>query len=407
MVLIEDKRNSRDILWAKVVSWTYAVTVADVNFILKCDTSWWAVTINFFDISLLPTNSAWIGIVDDSWNAGTNNITINAFAWQLINGNASLVLNQNNASTEIQVIDGDKRNATINDLNDMWGTLSISKWGTGATTAWWALSNLWWLSNVLANTNIFVGNAWNIATGVAMSWDATISNTGVLSLSAWNTLFKGSTGMVINEDWIWGTVAWRCNWSTDTSWAGSTVTNVTTGVDSNHPWVIQCRTSSATWRSGMSLWVNNMTLGGWTLEYRGNIQLVQLSVVAQEFIQYIGLGDNTGAGDMTDGVYFVYDRLTSVNRQIRTASGGTITNTITTTAVVAGSWIALWFIVNAAWTSVEFFINWVSVWTIVTNIPIGANLTNPLFSMKRSAGTNNLDTLIDYYTIFQPFTSSR
>jgi hypothetical protein len=40
------------------------------------------------------------------------------------------------------------------------------------------------LSNTLSSGNIFVGNASNVATGVAMSGDATISNTGALTIGA-------------------------------------------------------------------------------------------------------------------------------------------------------------------------------------------------------------------------------
>jgi hypothetical protein len=40
------------------------------------------------------------------------------------------------------------------------------------------------LSQTLANTNIFVGNASNIATAVAMSGDATIANTGALTIAS-------------------------------------------------------------------------------------------------------------------------------------------------------------------------------------------------------------------------------
>jgi hypothetical protein len=40
------------------------------------------------------------------------------------------------------------------------------------------------LSNTLSSGDIFVGNASNVATGVAMSGDATISNTGVLTVGA-------------------------------------------------------------------------------------------------------------------------------------------------------------------------------------------------------------------------------
>jgi len=39
------------------------------------------------------------------------------------------------------------------------------------------------MTNALSNTNIFVGNASNVATGVAMSGDATIDNTGLLTIS--------------------------------------------------------------------------------------------------------------------------------------------------------------------------------------------------------------------------------
>jgi len=40
------------------------------------------------------------------------------------------------------------------------------------------------LSNTLVDTHIFVGNGANIATGVAMSGDATIANTGALTIAA-------------------------------------------------------------------------------------------------------------------------------------------------------------------------------------------------------------------------------
>jgi hypothetical protein len=52
------------------------------------------------------------------------------------------------------------------------------------TNAFVALADNGNLSNTLSNGNIFVGNASNIATGVAMSGDATISNTGVLTIGA-------------------------------------------------------------------------------------------------------------------------------------------------------------------------------------------------------------------------------
>jgi len=52
------------------------------------------------------------------------------------------------------------------------------------------------LSSALTNTNIFVGNASNVATGVAMSGDATIANTGALTIAS--NLKTGSFGTTVD-----------------------------------------------------------------------------------------------------------------------------------------------------------------------------------------------------------------
>ncbi len=66
---------------------------------------------------------------------------------------------------------------------DVSGILPIANGGTGAITAPTALTNLGGLSNTLTNGNILVGSAGNVATGVAMSGDATIINTGAITIS--------------------------------------------------------------------------------------------------------------------------------------------------------------------------------------------------------------------------------
>ena len=63
------------------------------------------------------------------------------------------------------------------------GGLPIQYGGTGATTANQALANLGGTTNVLPNTNIYVGNASNRAAAVPLSGDATITNTGNLSVN--------------------------------------------------------------------------------------------------------------------------------------------------------------------------------------------------------------------------------
>lgn len=54
------------------------------------------------------------------------------------------------------------------------------------------------LSNTLPSADIFVGNASNIATGVAMSGDATISNTGAVTLAA-NAVTSAKTAATLMQ----------------------------------------------------------------------------------------------------------------------------------------------------------------------------------------------------------------
>ncbi len=88
---------------SRVVSGVAQIYRDDV--VLLCDTSSAPVTINLFDIPNGFWSTQWkLYIVDNSSNASVNNITINAGAGQLINGQASLVLNANNSAALIQII---------------------------------------------------------------------------------------------------------------------------------------------------------------------------------------------------------------------------------------------------------------------------------------------------------------
>ena len=72
-------------------------------------------------------------------------------------------------------------------------TVSPAQWKTASIATILGYTPL---SQTLANTNIFVGNISNVATGVAMTGDAAISNAGVLSL---NTSFTaGSFGVTFD-----------------------------------------------------------------------------------------------------------------------------------------------------------------------------------------------------------------
>jgi hypothetical protein len=72
-------------------------------------------------------------------------------------------------------------------------TVSPAQWKTASIATILGYTPL---SQTLANTNIFVGNASNIATAVAMSGDATIANTGALTIAS--NLKTGSFGTTVD-----------------------------------------------------------------------------------------------------------------------------------------------------------------------------------------------------------------
>lgn len=81
------------------------ITINNDDVVLYCDTSVSAVTINLISIPNSYWMTTWkLYVVDNSNNASTNNITINAPSGFLINGQASLTLNANNETALIRIV---------------------------------------------------------------------------------------------------------------------------------------------------------------------------------------------------------------------------------------------------------------------------------------------------------------
>ena len=87
---------------SRVVSGTPQLFADDV--VLLCNTSSSAVTINLLEIPADYWNTTWkLYVVDNSSNAGTNNITINAPSGYTINNQASVVINQNDGECVVRI----------------------------------------------------------------------------------------------------------------------------------------------------------------------------------------------------------------------------------------------------------------------------------------------------------------
>ena len=120
----------------------------------------------------------------------------------------------------------------------------------------------------------------------------------------------------------------------------------------------------------------------------------------------IGLAN--GAADATqptDGFYFYYNYATSAGVWVgRTAIGSSVTAVVSSTTMAVSTWYTLKATMNALDTSIEFFINGVSIGTSTTNLPVAA--LTPICGLKWLAGASRTFNA-DWCKVIETFTSSR
>ena len=147
--------------------------------------------------------------------------------------------------------------------------------------------------------------------------------------------------------------------------------------------------------------------GAWVFETFLCVDI--LSDATNRFRFVTGFGDNPTNASESNGTLFTYDEggiqngtIASPNWQCVTSVGAVRTLTTTTTAVTAGAWTKLRIEVNAAGTSVTFYIDGTLVATHTTNIPTFVSATNTRgFNVKqsilKSIGTTNRSVFCDYF----------
>lgn len=194
--------------------------------------------------------------------------------------------------------------------------------------------------------------------------------------------------ITINEDWLSGTVAGNGAWTASVAGTSATITAL---ASAGRYGIIQATTgTTATGRASIvqSTLVSEFINGDGESTIQWCVQVPVLSTALQEFTVRVGFGDVVAAGDFVDGMYFEYNRALSVNWTAVTAANSVRTRVASTVAVTAGGYVWLKAVTNAAGTSVEFFINDVSVATITTNIPVGvARAFVPICKLEKSVGT--------------------
>jgi hypothetical protein len=199
------------------------------------------------------------------------------------------------------------------------------------------------------------------------------------------------------------------NFQTSTSGTGSTVTNLGIAELSVYGgW--QCATgTTTTGRAGLlSGNSNSFSLGQGPVVFEGKLRVATLSTAGEEFIVAIGFYDSTSNAPV-DACRFVYNRLSSVNWQIQTTSNSVTTTNTSTTAVDTG-WHRFKIEVNAAGTSVSFYIDGTQVANspVTTNIPVGAGRElTVMIGIYKSAGSTSRTLNMDYVVFDYDLTTSR
>jgi hypothetical protein len=257
---------------------------------------------------------------------------------------------------------------------------------------------------IVTNTdgNISIsGNSGTKTLTVNMSSTAALNDPSVVLERMWDFIGYDQINSSILDGW--GSVS---------SGSGASV-NVAggTALDTSHPGIARLRSGTTTTGAAIGFQGATFAYGQGVYTYEALVQLSALSDGTDTYVALIGHGnDFSSTADLTNGCYFRYtDSSSSGNWEFVSANGGTRTTRDTGVAAVAGSWVKLKYIVNAAGNSAQAYINGVAAGAAVTtNIATASNrLHGPHIQMRKSAGTTSRDLVIDYIKIRYVFTTAR
>jgi hypothetical protein len=166
--------------------------------------------------------------------------------------------------------------------------------------------------------------------------------------------------------------------------------------------------------AGFQSSTNQLMLGGGEVVFETSVNIPTLSNATDRWQFFMGLFDTAAALTQTNGVFFLYDEggvhtgstaATYWQTCTSSASTRTFNNSIVQTTVTAATWTRLTLIVNAAGTSVTFYVNGSAISTHTTNIPT-AGLGFGGY-VHKSAGTLGRDAVFDYVKFRHTLTTAR
>jgi hypothetical protein len=154
------------------------------------------------------------------------------------------------------------------------------------------------------------------------------------------------------------------------------------------------------------------SIGNGQLIFEHLLMIPTLSNATERFVVYSGIVQPAAFAAPQNGIFFYYDEggilpTSQINWKCYTSSTSTRTLTTSSIQVNANQWYKLKAVINAAATSVGFYIDGTLVATHTTNLPstsLGYALNS---SIQKTTGTTARTLQIDYAAIAQTLTTPR
>jgi hypothetical protein len=160
---------------------------------------------------------------------------------------------------------------------------------------------------------------------------------------------------------------------------------------------------------------NQFLLGGGAMTFTTSVLFSNLSTSGERYRVTIGYGDQGTSAAEVNGIFFTYDEggtangtTASPNWQCVTTANSVRTLTTSAVAINNSAWCKLSIEINAAGTSVAFYIDNTLVATHTTNIPSGTSQTvTPRVNISKTVGTTSRFFHMDYLYYAQTYTTTK
>jgi hypothetical protein len=275
---------------------------------------------------------------------------------------------------------------------------------------------------VVTGTGVTLGSALTDTHRVTGSLNITGSVSASIYQNLQNSLktFNRTQGIYYFEDFIGnqgGSIATSYGQAITLTSGNASARTVATTNRTNQQGIIQHSTgTAATNFAGYGIGGFSLYIGSGAISLETYVTVETLSTVTERFFTYFGYAANSNYQNNSNGIFFSYDEGGTVffaatptpNWKCYTrGTAGTVTMTTTSVAVNVNQWYKLRIDINAAATSVTFYIDGTLVATHSTNIPAVTTGMSIVSLMNKTVGTTARTMLTDYFMYEEIFTNPR